>query len=299
MKKKQVITAHLLAIITILLWGNTFISTKILLRTLTPSEILVIRFLLGFVVLFAIRPKFMKLKKKSHELLFAGAGLCGVTLYLMLENYALSYTYAANTSVIVSISPFFTAFLMQLFLKTEKLRLWFFISFIIALTGIFLISFSSQKEFGLNPFGDFLALLAAVSWGFYSIITKKISQYGYQSIETTRRIFFYGLIFMIPVIILEGGVRTELFPLLLKTENVINLFYLGFMASALCYVVWNYCIKVLGAVKTSVYIYLIPVTAVIGSFIILKEEITLLGLVGIALTLIGLFLSEKGTKNNS
>ncbi len=78
-----------------------------------------------------------------------------------------------------------------------------------------------------------------------------------------------------------------------KPEYALNLIYLGLGASALCFVTWNYAVKVLGAVKTSVYIYIVPVITVVTSVIVLKEEITWMAAIGIGLTLIGLFLSES------
>ena len=82
---------------------------------------------------------------------------------------------------------------------------------------------------------------------------------------------------------------------LVKPECALNLIYLGVGASALCFVTWNYAVKVLGAVKTSVYIYIVPVITVVTSVIVLKEEITGLAGIGIGLTLIGLFLSLAKT----
>lgn len=78
----------------------------------------------------------------------------------------------------------------------------------------------------------------------------------------------------------------------IKPESL-NLIYLGIGASAFCFITWNYAVKMLGAVKTSVYIYMVPVITVATSFIVLKETITWVSLVGTILTLIGLFLSES------
>ena len=127
-----------------------------------------------------------------------GAGLCGVCLYYLLENIALTFTMASNVGVIISVAPFFTALLSRLFLKQEeRLNIGFFIGFLVAIAGIALISFNGSA-LHLNPAGDLLALLAAFIWACYSILTRKISSYGYNTILTTRRVFLYGLLFMIP-----------------------------------------------------------------------------------------------------
>jgi len=140
--------------------------------------------------------------------------------------------------------------------------------FIVAMTGIVLISFNGQN-LELNPLGDLLAIIAALVWAFYSILTKKISNFGYPVILSTRRTFFYGILFMIPALFLADfqsdisrfGNITYLF----------NILYLGLGASALCFVTWNFAVKELGAVKTSVYIYMVPVITVITSVLILHE----------------------------
>lgn len=291
---KKTIAGHITALITIVIWGTTFISTKILLADFTPIEILFFRFLLGLLVLIIVYPKRLRLKDKRQEFTFAAAGLCGICLYYLLENIALTYTMASNVGVIISVAPFFTAVLSHVFLKTEeKLKAQFFVGFIVAMTGICLISFSGS-ELELNPVGDILAIVAAFVWAVYSLLTRKISSYGYNTIQTTRRIFTYGILFMLPFLfVFDFGLDVQK---LVKPEYALNLIYLGLGASALCFVTWNYAVKVLGAVKTSVYIYIVPVITVVTSVIVLKEEITRMAAIGIGLTLIGLFLSESKLK---
>ena len=282
-------SGHLFASITILIWGNTFISTKILLVDFQPIEILFFRFVIGLLALLIIYPRRLRNTTPRQELTFLAAGLCGVSLYYLLENIALTYTMAANVSVIISTAPFFTAILSQLFLKEEKLRIGFFIGFAIAMVGIFLVSFSGSK-LELNPVGDILALLASFLWACYSILTKKISSFGYNTIQTTRRIFVYGILFMIPALFLmDFHLGLERFT---SPVYLFNIAFLGLGASALCFVSWNFAVRVLGAVRTSVYIYMVPVITVIMSVFVLHERITVLSFVGMLLILTGLILSE-------
>lgn len=288
---KKTTTGHITALVTIAIWGTTFISTKILLAEFTPIEILFFRFLLGLLALLAVYPKRLRIKDKKQELTFAAAGLCGIWLYYLLENIALTYTMASNVGVIISVAPFFTAVLSHIFLKTEeKLEARFFAAFLVAMTGICLISFSGG-ELEMNPFGDILAVAAAFVWAAYSLLTRKISSYGYHTIQTTRRTFTYGILFMLPFLfVFDFNLDMQK---LAKPEYALNLIYLGLGASALCFVTWNYAVKVLGAVKTSVYIYIVPVITVVTSVIVLREEITWMAAIGIGLTLIGVFLSES------
>jgi len=287
-------TGHIAALITIVIWGTTFISTKILLVDFAPIEILFFRFLLGLLVLIIVYPKRLKLKDKKQELTFAAAGLCGICLYYLLENIALTYTMASNVGVIISVAPFFTAVLSHIFMKTEeKLKAQFFVGFFVAMVGICLISFNGSK-LELNPIGDILAVVAALVWSVYSLLTRKISSYGYNTIQTTRRIFTYGIVFMLPFLfVFDFNLDIQK---VVKPEYALNLIYLGIGASALCFVTWNYAVKILGAVKTSVYIYMVPVITVATSVIVLKEKITWVSAIGTILTLTGLFLSESRLK---
>lgn len=281
---------HLTALLTVAIWGTTFISTKVLLVAFQPIEILFFRFLLGLLALTLACPRRLRGTTLRQELTFAGAGLCGVCLYYLLENIALTYTMASNVGVITSVAPFFTVILSYLALKEEKPGANIFAGFVLAMAGVCLISFNGAK-LALDPVGDLLALLAAFSWACYSVLTKKLSAYGYPTILVTRRIFCYGLLFMLPTLLF---LDFRLEPARLASPvNLFNLIFLGLGASALCFVTWNFAVKALGAVKTSVYIYMVPVITVITSVLILHETITPMAAAGTALTLTGLILSES------
>lgn len=282
---------HLIALFTVFVWANTFITTKLLLNSFTPVEIMVIRFLIGTIALFIAYPKIVIGKNLKEELIFALAGLCGVTLYFLFENISLSYTFASNVSIIVAAAPFFTGLLSFLFLKGEKPGGWFFVGFVVAMIGIGLITFNDVNNMRINPFGDFLALLAGMIWACYAVLSKKIADFGYNIIGYTRRIFEYGLIFMIPAIAAFGfNPDFETF----KSPNVVLSFvFLGVLACAVCYVTWNKAVVIIGAVKTAVYIYLQPVITVVCAMLVLKEKTTLVSTFGIVLTLLGLLLSER------
>ncbi|MFE4714252.1 DMT family transporter [Paenibacillus sp. NPDC056722] len=291
MNSRHRTAAHIATLVTILFWGTTFISSKVLLSDFSPMEILFTRFLIGYVALWIVHPRLIPFQKRAEELLFAAAGLCGVTLYFLLENIALTYTYASNVGVIVTVAPFFTAVAAHFILKDEKLHFRFFVGFLIAMIGIALISWSGSSKLQLNPLGDLLAVLACISWALYSILLRKINQFQYPSIGMTRRVFFYGLIFMLPVTLISDF-RLDL-ARFGTGSHLWNFLFLGLGASALCYVSWNWSVGILGAIKTSVYFYLTPVVTVIAAYLLLHERITGVGIVGIALTLVGLIVSEQ------
>lgn len=282
---------HLAAMLTVFIWGTTFIATKVLLEDFQPVEILFFRFLMGYVTLWLVCPRALGSVSLRQELIFAGAGLCGICLYYLLENIALTYTMASNVGVIVAVAPFFTAILAHLFLRgEERLPANFFVGFIVAMAGVVLIS-TNGSTLSLNPKGDLLALLAALVWGFYSILTRKIAGFGMNTIQTTRRTFFYGLLFMLPALyVFDFQLDLSRFA---EPINLFNIIFLGLGASALCFVTWNTAIKRLGAVQASLYIFLAPVITVISSILILNEPFTTITALGTLLTLGGLVLSES------
>ncbi len=285
---------HISAMVTILIWGTTFISTKLLLTNFKPIEILFYRFVIGFLALLIVHPHRLRGTTKEQEGIFALAGLCGICFYYLLENIALTYTFASNVGVIISAAPFFTAILTHIFMeKEERLGKVFFIGFAVAMTGICLISFQGTGLHA-NPFGDLLALAAAFVWACYGVLTRKIGSFGYHTIQTTRRVFAYGIFCMLPAMaIFSFRPGLERFG---EMAALGNMLFLGLGASAVCFVTWGIAVKHLGAVKTSVYIYLVPVITVAASALILEEQITMQTGLGTLLTLTGLVISEKGQK---
>ncbi len=282
-------SAHLAALTTVLIWGTTFIATKVLLRSFSPVEILFLRFALGFLAL-SLAPGRLGFHGWRAEGLFLGAGFCGVTLYFLLENIALQYTLAGNVGVIVSVAPFFTALLSRIFLREERLSGRFFAGLAIALSGVALLSFNSGMALNESPFGDILAVLAALAWAAYSVFMKKIGFLEQSTILCTRRVFLYGIVLMAPALWFFGFDPS--WRRLLTPVNGLTMLFLGLGASALCFAVWNWTVKIIGAVRSSVYIYLVPVVSVAASALILREPLTVMACAGIVLALFGLAVSE-------
>lgn len=281
---------HLAALFTIVNWGTTFIATKLLLRGFTPVEILVYRFILGLLVLYVLCPKLLRGTSLKEELTFAAAGLTGGCLYFLLENIALTYTGTANVGIIISTAPIFTALFAWWAGKEKRPSLRFFVGFLIALAGIALISLSGASNVATDWRGDVLALVAAALWGVYSMLVQRVDRFGYNILQTTRRTFLYGLLFMIPAAM---GMDFS-WDLSRLTDPVYlgNLVYLGIGASALCFVSWGIAVTRLGPVKTSVYLYLSPVITMVCSVIVLNEPLTGASLTGAGLTLVGLVVSQ-------
>lgn len=291
---KEVTAGHALALFTVIVWGSTFISTKMLLDDFSPAEILFFRFLIGFFALCALCPHILRVEDRRQEVYFILAGLTGICLSYVLENTALIYTMSSNIAVIMAMSPFFTAIMIHFFFPGgESLRGWFFLGFAVSIIGVALISFNGA-ELQFDPFGDLIAIASAVLWSVYCVLVKKIASFGYGEIQVTRRTFLYGLVFTVPIMFFTGfdpdwGSFAE-------ATTWINYLFLGLGASAICFSTWAYSTKVLGAVGVGVYLYLMPVVTMIVSAIFLDEPVTVMSATGVALTLCGLAIHEYGDR---
>lgn len=303
---------YMIGSVTIFIWGITFVSTKTLLSDFSALEILFGRFVIAYVGLWALKPRVLRTKNLREEAVFMMAGLCGVTLYQFLENVAIMYTSASNVSVIVSLTPIFTAVVSQIFLREKCITPFFVLGFCIAIFGVALVSFNGRINFHFNPRGDFLALGAAASWGFYSLAVSKINKLGLDVVVATRRAFFWAIIFMMPLVL--GGAflpalkNTSSFVVNMdaaanaarftKIINWANLLFLGLMASTFCFSAWSRACKIVGTVRISVGLYLIPVVTTIFAFFVLHEKITAMGIVGTLCTISGLAISNFAQINS-
>ena len=230
------------------------------------------------------------------EALFALAGATGVTLYFLMENIALTMTSASNVGVIVAIAPLFIALIATFVTREERVGVKFFAGFVMAISGIALISFTGAAAGDAGLAGCLLAVLAALAWAVYSTIGKRIAKLGLSTVATTKRTFAWGLVFMLPFLPVMGfgqgaegaGLAELLHPVMLG-----NLLFLGLVASATCYVMWNKAASIVGVVSVSAYLYLTPVVTVVASVIVLAELLTWQIALGVALTVTGLVLSER------
>ncbi|TXJ58144.1 DMT family transporter [Brachyspira aalborgi] len=287
--KRNKILGHTFAFLSVLFWSSLYVSTKILLESFNPLELLVLQFCMGYILLLIIKPKRLKLNNKKEEIYFALAGLTGITIYNLFLNLAMSYSLASNVSVIIAAAPLFTG-IFSFILRIEKPYISFFIGFIVSIIGITILSFNGQAELKLNPLGDILAIISSIGWGLYSVIIKNITDMKYDIILSTRKVIFYGIIFMIPSFIF-----LDFHPNFKAFANPITLFNMIFLvtfASGICFIIWNKATDLIGAIKTNIYVYLTPVITIFVSIIVLKEHITIIAIVGIALTLVGVIISE-------
>jgi len=292
MNVKSPVFYHIEAILTSVVWGTTFVSSKVLIsHGLTPEQIMLLRFILAYVCIWLISPKQLWAKSWQDELLFVLLGLSGGSLYFLAENSALKFTQACNVSIIISVTPLLTAIATSLVYKGERMGRALIIGAIVALVGISFVVLNGQYVLKLNPIGDLLTISASLMWVVYGLILKKLQQREYTSVFVTRKVFFYGILTILPVfpIMGEGIPWNEL----CDFTVLANLCFLGIVASFLGYLAWNYVVNQLGVVTATNYLYLNPLATFITSSIVLQERITIVSLIGSLMILSGVYLSQK------
>ncbi|MBP5339031.1 MAG: DMT family transporter [Prevotella sp.] len=295
MKKHHTLLYHLAAIVTVAIWGSTFVSTKLLLLGgLTAAQIFTVRFIIAYVLmlLFSLARGHHRWLSRTwkDELTMVGLGVTGGSLYFLTENTALNYTTTTNTSLIVCLCPLFAALLIALAYKSERLDKVQIVGSLMAALGVSVVVMNGRFVLNLSPLGDALAFCACLCWAVYSLLMIPASQ-RYSSMFITRKVFFYGLVTMLPYFAFYPEMPS--LSLLLQTDILANILFLGCVASMLCFLVWNWAIKRLGAVTATNYVYLNPVFTIIVAWLVLSERITPWFLLGTVLVLVGLYLTRK------
>lgn len=291
MNKKKNYTYHLIAILTVGIWGLTFISTKVLIsHGISPKEIFLLRFLIAYIGIWFISPRKLFANNWKDELWLLLGGITGGSVYFLTENMALEITLATNVAFIVCTAPLLTTIFSLLIYKKEKATRALIGGSLMALAGVALVVYNGSFVLKISPLGDCLTLLAALSWAFYSLIMKKMTG-RYNTIFITRKIFFYGILTILPVFLFSPW-QVNL-SLLVQPSILLNLLFLGVLASLVCFAVWNVVLKNLGTVRASNYIYLNPLFTLVGSVILLNEHLTVMALVGAGFILGGVYLAGK------
>ena len=290
MFKNRILLFHLITALVVIIWGTTFVSTKVLIQHgLGPIEIMFYRFVLAYFCLLMVSHKRLWADNWKDEFMLMLSGLTGGTFYFIAENTALGITQASNVALLVCTTPIFTALLVHWIFK-EPLRRNMIIGSIIALIGVGLVVFSGSVLLQINPLGDFLSIMAALMWAVYCLILKPLGK-KYPTAFITRKVFLYSVISLLVYFLFA--------PLQVKTEVLfhpivtLNLLFLGIVASMLCFIAWNAAVKVLGPSRTANYIYVQPFSTLVLSSIILSEIITLASMIGALCIIGGVYLAEK------
>ena len=278
------------------IWGNTFVFTKLLLQNgLSPAQIFTLRFIIAYVLLlaFALTKRRFRLfcDNWRDELLMVVLGITGGSVYFLAENAAMLFTTATNTSLIVCSCPLFAMLLFAIVYRhSERISKIQALGSVIACLGMAVVVLNGHFVLHLSPLGDMLAFAACLCWAVYSLLMKPATQ-RYSSLFITRKVFFYGLLTILPYYIFVPG-----FPpveVLLRPEVLWNLLFLSVVASMICYILWNWVIGKLGAVIATNWVYFNPITTIIFAWLLLHEQITVWFLLGTILILSGMYLAER------
>ena len=289
-KKTHRLGAHLMALMVSAIWATTFICSKELLVIYSPAQVMFMRFVLGYFVLWLLRPRPLRWQGRQ-ELTFLLLGILGGNLYFFTENSALQHTFAANVAIIVAMAPILTSILAHFFTRDEKLNANVWAGFAVAMAGVVLVVFNGTFVLRLSPLGDLLSLLAALSWAGYSVLIKRLSG-RYDSILLARRVILYGIVTSLPLLLLRGELSLDLHPFS-EPGMLASLLFLAVLGSAVCFAVWNIVIGRLGVVRANNYIYLQPFITIVAAYLLLGEPVSWMALAGAAFIIGGVVLSGR------
>lgn len=293
MNKESNFIYHLVAFLTVCVWGTTFVSTKVLMISgLSPAQIFTLRFAIAYILMLAFSHKRLFADSWRDEGLMALLGITGGSLYFLSENEAMNFTTTTNTSLIVCSCPLFATLLVRMFYKSARINTVQLLGSLLAFVGMGVVVLNGRFVLHLSPVGDALAFTACICWAVYSLLMKMVSE-RYSAAFITRKVFFYGVLTITPYYIIEPGLPPmEVF---LKPVVIGNLLFLGCLASMVCFLTWNWCISKLGAVKVTNWVYFNPITTMMAASLILGERITVYFLLGAACILTGMYLAERRT----
>lgn len=286
---------HLVAFITVAIWGTTFVATKVLmLNGLSPAQIFTLRFCIAYVLMLCFNHHRLFANSWKDEGKMALLGITGGSLYFLSENEAMNFTTTTNTSLIVCSCPLFATLLVRLVYRSStRINGIQLLGSLLAFMGMIIVVLNGKFVLHLSPVGDALAFTACMCWAIYSLLMKSVSG-DYSAAFITRKVFFYGVITILPYYLLIPGMPS--IDVFTRPQVIGNLLFLGCLASMICFLTWNWCIAKLGAVKATNWVYFNPITTMIFASWVLGEKITPYFLVGATCILLGMYIADKKTK---
>ena len=280
------------AILTVAIWGETFVSTKLLLNNgMMPPDIFFFRFLLAYACIWIFSPKRLFSRSLKDEFRFLLLGITGGSLYFLAENSALKFSTASNVAILVGSAPLITAIVVGIFCKEERMNMKQWAGSAIAFFGMAMVVLNGKFVLDINPLGDALAIAAAAMWAVYSLILRQVSD-RYDVRFITRKVFAYGLLSMGVYFL---AVRPLDIDIVVLSKPLVwgNLIYLGLVASLGCFLMWNWAVTQLGTVRTTNIIYGQCFFTMLIAAIILGEKITPMAVLGTVILTSGMMIAIK------
>ena len=282
------------ALFAVVVWGASFIATKVAVGEASPNTIVWLRFAMGVIILgwavFSRKQfKWITLKELGY---FSLLGFLGITFHQWLQSNGLVTAQATTTAWIVATTPIFIALLGWLVLK-ERLG-WFRVAGIaLAALGVLLIvSKGDLNSLTIGKFGtvgDYLIMISAVNWAVFSVLSRD----GLKDHPAARMMFYVmtlGWIFL-SILFVAGSGFNELNRL--TSSGWIAVIFLGVFCSGIAYIFWYDALQEIPASRLGVLLYIEPLVAVVVAAIILGEAITLTAMIGGAVILFGVWMVNK------
>jgi len=292
---KSRVSAIVLLILVMIIWGSSFAVTKASLAEVPPILFALLRFAVASVLLAAlaqIRGGTAKLPRPIPRGIMALMGLTGVSLYYIGFNVSLFYTSASQGALIQSFIPIVTALFAAFFLK-ESLSAKRLLGIGISIAGVLLIMvLAAPSTNAQNPtLGNALMLGAVVVWSIYTILAKRVADIDQLIVTAYSTVF--GTLLLVPAALFE--LYGKSFPAI-SASGWLSIFYLGAISSAGCYLLYNRSLKYLAASQTANFLNLMPVVGVATAVLFLGERLTLWQLIGGVLALFGVWVSLQSQR---
>jgi len=272
------------------LWGMSFVWSTIVFRYYPPITTVFLRLVISFLLLFAgifAFGKMEKIQKKDIKIFLVSAAL-NPFLYFLGESYGLKMSSSTISAVVIATIPLFTPILAYYTLK-ERLTKLNVIGTIISFSGILLMIINRNLTLNASPLGIALLLFAVATAVSYSVFLKKLSlRYSAFTIIAVQNLI--GAIYFFPFFLfLEWNIFVSVKP---DFTVVSSLLALAVFCSSLAYVFFTIATREMGVNKTNVFSNLIPVFTGVFSYFILGELFTLQKILGMAVVIFGLYLSQ-------
>ena len=297
MNNKNHTFAYVAAIISSILFGLSFLFSKIALAVASPLALVAFRFLLAFTVMSAlIMFKVFKVNFKNKpikELILLC--LAEPVVYFIFETYGIRETSSSIAGLMLSIIPIAVTILGVYFLKEiPSLKRIMFI--VVSVSGVAIIGAMSASNNAETSLRGIILLLGAVTCaGLFTIISRKASKH-FTPIEITYSMMGSGAVFFnvmwISNLIIHGEITTYFEPLR-NSEFLIPVLYLGILSSIVAYLLINYTLSKIEASNTSVFANISTIVSVVAGVVILKETFHLYDFIGSALILIGVWGTNR------
>jgi drug/metabolite transporter (DMT)-like permease len=281
-------SALLAAVAVSVIWGLSFLSTKVAIASLPPMTIAALRFAVAVAVLLPIafaRREALRIRLRDLPLM-AASGLLGVTLYFLCENNGIALLTASESSLVIATIPVLTMLVDRLALKTA-LGARSYIGALLSFAGVALIVAPALGESSSSLKGFLYMGGAALCWVAYALITKPLSA-SYSGLNITFWQSLLGLLGCLPFAFAErpsfGSVDLAV---------ALNVLYLGLLCSAAGYLLYIAAMDKLGAGTTSVFLNLVPVVSVAAAYVLLGESRARKPLAGGAIAVAGVYLATS------